>query len=61
MNLLFYLGLLPALIMLGGFKFAIKMLMSDVEVSELNLTLIGIAGAFVSCFARLLFIWMSEM
>ena len=47
--------------MLGGYKFAIKMLMPDVEISELSLTLIGVVGAFISCSARLLFIWMAEM
>ena len=35
LNILFFLGLIPAFLMLGGFKFVIFMALPDVPVSDL--------------------------
>ena len=60
LNFLFFLGLIPAFIMLGGFKFAIYMAVSDISVSDFQLTVLGIGGAFLTCLARFFFSWLAE-
>ena len=60
LSFLFFLGLIPAFIMLGGFKFAIFMALPDIAVSDLQLTCLGIGGAFLTCLARFFFTWIAE-